>query len=218
MYKKDYILTMAEQLAQFLARVLFLRETRRLDVAMVEIEDFAGKVFGVSLEKLRTMTHEDLLTFCSHDGVLQLETATSLGRLLKETGDIERLEEKPALPPCEYYTRALVLLLSAYGDGTVALPLDALGTIDILIERIEGCAMPSSMLALLFPFFEGTTAYADAENVLFEMVELGVPNAVAAGMAFYDRLLLLDDDALAYGGLPRAEVEEGRRTLLSRSA
>ncbi len=218
MYKKDYILTMAEQLAQFLARVLFLRETRRLDVAMVEIEDFAGKVFGVSLEKLRTMPHDELLAFCSRDGVLQLETATSLGRLLKETGDIERLEEKPALPPCEYYTRALTLLLSAYGDGTVALPLDALDTIDILIERIDGCAMPPSMPALLFPFFEGVTAYADAENMLFEMVELGVPDAVAAGMAFYDRLLLLDDDALVYGGLPRAEVEEGRSALLSRVA
>jgi hypothetical protein len=119
-------------------------------------------------------------------------------------------------------------LLAAYGDGTQALPLDAVPTLELVIERSAACELPAQVQRLLAGFFEINGFYSDAEDCWFEVIgeaeatetesgETGMlAAAVADGIAFYHRLLDKTDDDLADGGLPRDEVHEGLAELQAR--
>ena len=56
-----------------------------------------------------------------------------------------------------------------------------------------------------------------AENALYEWLDQDAAAAAPEGLAFYDRLLKKTDPDLERGGLPRAEIEEGRNNLLNRA-
>ena len=58
--------------------------------------------------------------------------------------------------------------------------------------------------------------FADAEDVLFELVDAGHEEIIAAGIELYQRLLAKSDDELERGQLPREEVEDGLSQLRSR--
>lgn len=205
-------MTMIEELAQFLGRLLFLRETNRLTEAVVEIDDFCTRFLGHTGAELRAMSYDEMMAICSENGELEVNRAVALGAMMKELGDVAALEEKRE-DACNCHTRSLLLLLTAYGDGTIALPLEVPERIDLVIERVGGCDLPTALLAPLFRYFEQRGFYADAENLLFEMIEAGLADAVRDGIAFYERLLTKEDTDLANGDLPREEVEEGLEAL-----
>ncbi len=219
---------MVEQFAQFIARVVFLKETHRTDAAMVEVNDFCGKVFELGVDELRVLPLEALHAICVMEGEFVPDRAVMLGSLLKEVADLDRLNPGPLRDPCQCLTRSLYLLLAAYGDGTQALPLDAVSTLELVIERSAACELPTQVQRLLAGFFEINGFYSDAEDCWFEVIgeaeasetesgEAGMlAAAVADGIAFYHRLLDKTDDDLADGGLPRDEVHEGLAELQAR--
>ncbi|MBS1914117.1 MAG: hypothetical protein JST22_19170 [Bacteroidetes bacterium] len=217
MLKRDYILTMVEQLGYVLARVLFLKETRRFDVAEVEVQDFLGKIFGIGARALREATEEQLHELCVEEGEFQPHRAVALASLLKELGDIDSRRDDAQYEPCGSYERALLLLLDAYGDGTVALPLDAVDTLELMIERCAACGLDPSVQRRLLRHLELTGYYADAEDLLYEMLDAGTADRDGDAIPFYQRLLGRGDDDLLSGGLPREEVEEGMRSLRDRN-
>lgn len=216
MLKRDYILTMIEQFGYFLARIVFLKETQRYDTAQAEMNDFCGKLYGSGRDALLAMTDDELLELCADPDTREFvpDKAVALGALFKEFGDLERLQENTGPLPCACYARALFLLLEAYGDGTRALPLDAVDRLETAIQRSAGCSLPVNVRWKLMGFLEGSGFYADAEDLLYELIEDAAPNAVAEGVAFYTRLAEHDDADLIAGGLPRDEVLEGLGRLV----
>ncbi|MDB5036250.1 MAG: hypothetical protein JWQ98_3491 [Chlorobi bacterium] len=213
MLKRDYILSMVEHLAQFIARVVFLRETNRGDSAIAEIDEFYQKVFEHDARTIRTMPHQDVVALCVSDGLLDHQRSVALASVLKEEGDILALQGyMEGAGDC--YTRSLVLLLATYGAGTEALPLGTVQTLELVVDRALGHEMPAAVTLDLLHYFEGNGLYADAENLLYELIDDGTPGAAEEGVAFYQRLLRKDDQDLADGDLPRAEVEEGLAALL----
>ncbi|MEP7218676.1 MAG: DUF6483 family protein, partial [Bacteroidota bacterium] len=213
MLKRDYILSMVEHLAQFIARVVFLRETNRSDSAMAEIDEFYQKVFEHDAKTIRVMPHQDVVAICVADGVLDHQRSVALASILKEEGDILALKgDMEGAGNC--YTRSLALLLATYGTGTEALPLGTVQTLELVVDRALGNEMPAAVTLDLLHYFEGNGLYADAENLLYELIDAGIPGMTEEGTAFYRRMLEKDDQDLADGDLPRAEVEEGLATLL----
>jgi len=204
------MMTMIEELAQFLGRLIFLKETRRLDVAGAEIGEFCARLFERTPEQLRSASYEELIAFAREQGV---RTGVALGCILKEMGDIARLRENVE-DACGCYIRALTLMLDAYGMGDTALPLETPERIEILIDAVEGCELPPTPARLLAGYFEHEGFFADAEDLIFDMVHNGVPGAVDDGVAFYERLAGRDDADLQNGNLPREEVEEGMHELM----
>jgi hypothetical protein len=65
---------------------------------------------------------------------------------------------------------------------------------------------------------EALGRYADAEDVLFEAIDADPddPGPVDTAIAFCQRLLALDPEALAAGGLPLDEVKASLAELLRR--
>jgi hypothetical protein len=212
MIKRDYMMTMIEELAQFLGRLLFLKETKRYDIAAAEIDDFLARFLGSNAAALRALSHEELLATCVVDGSLDVNHAVALACMMKELGDLAAVADDAA-GSCGCYTRSLMLMLEAYGDGTRALPLEVPERIDLVIERVGECDIPSILLRPLFRYFEICGFYADAEDLLYELIESGAPGAREEGVAFYERLLARTDAELANGDLPRDEVEEGLRGI-----
>lgn len=220
MYKKDYILTMIEELALFLGRLIFLKETRRFDVAEAELHEFCVRLFERTPGELRAMPYDDLLAFAREGDVRR---CVALGSILKEMGDMARLQgNEEDASAC--YTWGLALLLDAYGTGDEALPLETAGRIEILIDNLTGLDLPPQVARQLMVYFERGGFYADAEDILFELIRGGdnaasdIPGTGAItldeGIAFYQRLLTKDDTDLENGNLPREEVEEGLRELM----
>jgi hypothetical protein len=89
-----------------------------------------------------------------------------------------------------------------------------------MINRLEEYRLPPDALQRLLPYYERAGRYADAEDVLYELLaetraqgEAAFRSAADAGDALYRRLLARTDAQLEAGGLPREEVEEGWRTL-----
>lgn len=210
MYRKDYILTMIEELAQFLGRLMFLKETARFEVALAEIEEFSTRLFGRKPAQFLDMTYEEVLAFGREGG---MQRTVALGSIMKELGDIARMQGH-ADRACACHTRALALLLDAYGTGDAALPLEVPERIEILIDSISVCELPTELARPLMAYSESLGFFSDAEDILADLVQAGVPGIIDEGIAFYQRLALRDDTDLLNGNLPRAEVEEGLQALM----
>ena len=213
--KRDYILTMVEQLAQFIARLVFLKETARSDQALGEINEFYKHFIELDAADIRALPHQKLIELCSDEAGLDVQRSTALASILKEEGDIFKLQGRDE-DAAAAHTRALALLLATYGDGDRALPLGTVEKLDLVIDRAIDLPMPGPYRMMLLHYLERSGLYADAEDVLFDLVESGEPGAVEEGLRFYDRLAALSDEDLRNGNLPREEVEEGRSALRSR--
>jgi hypothetical protein len=214
--KRDYILTMVEQLAQFIARLVFLKETARGEQALSEINEFYKHFVELDAADIRALSHEKVIELCTDEGGLDVQRSTALASILKEEGDIMKLQGRDEDATASH-TRALALLLATYGEGDRALPLGVVEKLDLVIDRAIDLPMPGPYRMMLLRYLEQSGLYADAENVLFDLIESGEPGAVQEGLGFYDRLAALSDEDLENGNLPREELEEGRAALGSRS-
>jgi hypothetical protein len=68
-------------------------------------------------------------------------------------------------------------------------------------------------------YHEQAGRFDRAEDALFELLRVSrnAPESADLGEGFYQRLLVLSDEALALGGLPRPEVEAGLAELRRRA-
>ena len=215
MYRKDYILTMIEELAQFLGRLIFLKETSRFEAALAEIDEVSGRLFERSIRQLDAMTPEEILTLSR--GWEDVRRSFALGSILKELGDIASLKGDEARAG-DLYGKGLGVLLDIYGTGQEALPLETVDKIETLLQLADGGTIPPIVARLLFLYQERGGFYADAEDLLFDLLQHDEPGMLDEGIAFYERLLTKDDTDLRDGNLPREEVEEGLSELRRKKA
>jgi len=214
MYKRDYILTLIEQYSRFVARLVFLRETARYDQAYSEIDHFLKEVFGLSLDDVLKMNDEAIVAHLSEQGGADIRGMVTLADILKEAGDLYARQEREG-HASRAYIRALELNLHAIGDGSYDHSFDLPAKVDALLCRMADDDIPAPIRRKLFPFLERQRRYADAEDLLFDLISSGDRSVIAEGLAFYDRLMKLGDEELERGNLPRDEVREGQKELES---
>lgn len=230
-----------QQLAITFARLL----SRHGDIGSVEalslrseIEALYPAFLGTSAALLRRLGTEDILGVLRSAGYVDGERAYLLGALFEAEAELVLAESSSQVDSdigsddaqaeaASLRLRALDLILEA--------GIEELGEVDIpeRVARLRAAVAtqrrPVASWERLHSYLAANGFHAQAEDALFAwstaLAEVG-PAADAeasrylaeVGASFYRALAELDDAALEAGGLPRAEVAEGRSAFEERMA
>jgi len=214
MLKRDYILNVIEQFGQAIAHIISSTNLSNYNQAQDQIQQTAQEFLGLSLASLENDSSLDLLS-AVRTGRLENDIANwvLLVDLLRVRGDLYRatLQEKAAVN----------LYLKALDSATEVAQKEEIfpyfqGPIHLVVERLANYVTPFPIAEKLFLCYELGGEYAQAEDLLFDLLETSgdAPAVIEMGLAFYDRLWKLSDFRLLQGGLSRTEVEESMGELL----
>jgi len=130
--------------------------------------------------------------------------------VLKEQGELFALQGKSAdaLLARQF---AAGIFIEALLKEECFVSADLVAKVEELIRLCSADPQPPALLRRLVPYFEVRGDFARAEDLLFEWLESGDPEAGVAGRVFYERLGAIPDASLEQGGLTRAEVDQGAR-------
>jgi hypothetical protein len=225
MIRRDYVLRQVQELAQAVARVIFLRTRRDYEAALGEVsralqqwqQSEENQSPSRTGETSNPLTPDDWIELCRRNEVVTGNLLVTVGNLIREQAlvlsDLGRTAEAS-----NAFLTALTLQLEAVLSGAAAVTRELVDGIDELIELTAEVSAPAGTLSRLASYLEQRRRLAQAEDALFEWMETGAPEAVAACRAFYGRLLNCSDEELAEGELPRTEVLEGLADLEARPA
>jgi hypothetical protein len=220
MIRRDFILRMIEEFAQALARIRSSKRGRHWREASAGLDAEFQRLVADGAQTVARLSETELLARLMQDGPTHLvrDRTFMLTTLLHEAGDVAAAENRPdESRAC--YLKALHLLLEVLARGEVFECPEFVPKVEMLEEALKGTSLPPRTLAMLMQHHERAGEFAKAENVLFAMLDAEPNNGVIVefGDAFYKRLMAQSDAALAEGGLPRAEIQEGLKELLQRA-
>jgi len=218
MMQKDYILRMIQQLSRVLIHVLHLREVKDYDGALTYIDDVFKQALGFSSDLINSVPDETLLAMLTSFDVLDIEKCFLVANLLKAEGDIY-VDQGDFDTSYYRYLRSLYLFFAIlFSDSSINDP-DIFVEIEGLLDKLEDYDLPVEIKSQLFQYYERTGRYSRAEDVLFELLEVGdeenepESNLVEQGIAFYERLLRKKDTELVAGNFSWEEAREGLAQL-----
>jgi Family of unknown function (DUF6483) len=110
MLQKDYILRVAEDVDRALAQIIYYQDMRDYQGALSAIDEVCKQAVGTDAAFIHAVSEETLLAMLTLLGVLDVEKALLMAKLLKVEGDIY---EKQGYPDAAYesYLISLNLLL-----------------------------------------------------------------------------------------------------------
>jgi hypothetical protein len=219
MFQRDYILRLVEQLAKTLGAVLTLKKSRRFDEAERVITEAARNLVGIDIETLLALSIDQIVTLFSPGGSLDTGKCLVVAELLYEEGEVNNLQGDERIAYISR-TRALALLLEVSGREDLARIPDAeayLRKIEALTRALATYAPVPAIQRRLIHHHERRGNFADAEDVLFDLIDAGHNEILVSGIKLYERLLAKSDEELERGKLPRSEVEEGLSQLRARA-
>ncbi len=211
MFERDYILRMFSMLGKALARIIFFRETKSYDAALLEIDNTGRSLLGLDTSTIERLPSAGLRNVLGTDPPLLQSRLYTAGVLLKEKAEILELKEED-VDSAPMYLKALRLMIEELPgiedvDGKKAVP-----NIDSLVERLDEYELPRELNRKLIDYFIQTGRFDKAEDLIFDAVE-EEPSFVDEAISIYDKLLLESDGVLDNGHLPRNEVEDALRDL-----
>lgn len=213
MVNKDYILRLAERFGRELAIILGLRKADKHEDALIYIDDLLLNTVGLTSSFINSVSDEVLLLSLSPLGTPNIEKCLWVATLLKTEGDV--YEEMGNSNESYYrYLKALTLFLEVQLHDA-AHAASFVPEIDDLLKKLSEYELPTNIGSKLFPYYELTGHYSQAEDILFELLDAqDAPRDMRAqGLAFYQRLHQKSDADLAAGNLSRVEIEEGEQQL-----
>lgn len=206
MLESDYILRMFSMLGRSLARILFFKETKSFDAALLEVDNTGLSLLGLNTDTLERLPTSGLKDILGSDPALLQSKLYTAGVLLKEKAEILDSMGKEG-ENAGMYMKSL-RLMTEHIKGVEELDgKRGIATVDAVINRLNEYELPSDLKRRLVEYFEYSGRYDKSEDLIFEMVE-DDPGFVPEGISFYERLLAKSDAELENGRLPRSEVED----------
>ena len=135
-----------------------------------------------------------------------------LAELLQYHGEIYALQSEPG-KSYNYYTKALSLFIEALLSNEKARVEDYTPAIDSLIDELDKYELSAHIKFKIFLYYERIGKFSNAEDLLFELIDMEEPGVIQEGISFYERLLGKTDEELVEGNLPRDEVEDSLSEL-----
>ncbi len=222
--ENDFLLRLIQELASVIHYALGLARDKKYDLARETLDQAAGDVLGLTLHSVTQLGAESVVSTLQlqERAAWQAKTAV-LAWLLKEDGDMFFAEKDEELGYGRLLTALHLLLALSAADWE---PGDDIPTVDELRHSLADFVLPAATYRHLIGHYERQGAYAAAEDVLYNWLEYretaaltgnnsDLSDPIAAGAAFYQRLLQKEDDALLSGNLPRAEIETGLAELIN---
>ena len=214
MWRRDYFMRMVEQLTQVLARVLKLSDSQEFEEATILIDQATRELIGLNMIGVMGVSDEDLINLLQRNTstITWAEKGAVLTALLDLNGDL-RLQQGQEELAVACYLKALHLRLATISEEVE--PVDDVPTVTFLLGKLADYILPTPTYLALLGYYEETGEYAEAEDVLYDWLDVkpNDPEVVEAGILLYERLLLQSDMALQAGNLPREEVEAGLTEL-----
>ncbi|MHB8522823.1 MAG: DUF6483 family protein [Limisphaerales bacterium] len=219
MIREDYILAWIKRYVRWLLEIAgFIRAEdyqgaiRRIDVALRHL-------LGLGPDSVIALSEGEILARLTMGEPTQFvqDKCLLLAALLKQLGIVCAAQQRNDKSR-DCFIQALHIMLGIRLNAPdLALPEYA-PTVAELVELLRPYALPPRTYGALMIFHEQTGKFAKAEDALFALLEAtpDTPEAIDIGVAFYQRLQTLPDDALVAGGLPRVEVEAGLAELVAR--
>lgn len=225
MYRDDYILRMIRRLGQVIAYIAGLRRQGQYPLALAACDEAMRNALGVGSEALTARSEREILAlirFADRDGSWR-ELAAYVAAIFHAEAAIYEAQGDQELVPARALLALQLLIecqLAGAGSQDEAPPPlpEYAPPREHLLELLADYTLPERTRAALFQLYEAEGAFDRAEDQLFELLAAAPADDTlhAAGVAFYERLLALDDATLGAGGLPRAEAEAGLAELQAR--
>lgn len=212
MFERDYIMRQIEQLASVLVRIFKLKDGRHFEEAEIEISKTGKLLLGFELELLRDMSPASIIELFKRNDNVSSGKYIIAAELFKEQGEIDELQEKPG-ESYTAYLKATILFLEGIIESKEYHTKGYFDKVFFLLKKIKPDVLSVTSKSKLFKFYQLTNKYAEAENVLYNLIDLRKPGIVEEGIAFYTNLLAKSEDELNEGELPKEEVEEGLQKL-----
>ena len=219
MVKDDWLMQLIRQSIRALHHVLGMIETDNLDGAEDSIAETAKEYTGLTWDQVESLPPEDLTAYLGRNEQAGVGQMILIADLLRASGIIAQKDENENRAYAQFLKALDIRLELAIGHNLSNAHLDS--NVDELVDVFLGdYVLPTSTTLQLFTYFEKTTQYDKAENILYELLEDHITDGdmVADGLAFYERLLQQTDTVLATGNLTRAEVEEGFNELWAKTS
>lgn len=218
MFQKDWLTRQLDMLATLSAHILALRRNGDNTAAQAVLDEACREVFGLEPALLALTPAEFLIDKTRSGNRIDGHRALLLATLLREQAAAgEWAADSPAAERAQQalLQRSLAVFLACAEDGT--LPPEHAQVYDIrqTLAVMDDEWLSPELKYRLFHFLEDSGRYAEAEDMLFDLIESSAaPEAlIAEGIAFYEWLLEQDDADLAAGNLPRDEVTESLARL-----
>jgi tetratricopeptide (TPR) repeat protein len=208
-FERDYLMRLIAQTTKAFGAIMGLREQNKQEQAMSLIDEFLARELRLRTRFVMGLSDKDLLAMLSVGGVPNTDSVAILAAFLQEEAellsDLGRTSE--AVPRLEKALR-LNLWLLRENDGFDGWDVSARA--GRLLELLAPYQCSPETIRAMWLWREHTGAYAEAENLLYELQEHG-EIGLSEGLSFYERLASLTDGALEAGNLPREELDEGSR-------
>jgi hypothetical protein len=213
---QDYILRQIQLAGQAWARIVRLIRKREFEAARMVLDQAYQQLVGLPSEAAVERDPNDLIARLrfGEEPAAGRDKCLALATLLRASGDLATAQSDSEGAADAFHKALLVLLDTVLREPGLALP-DNVPTIESLAAELSEHALPAATQQQLLLYYEQAGAYANAEDMLWAMLQDGAGDCalVGVGRAMYARLQQLSDAALVAGNLPRAEVDGGLADL-----
>lgn len=194
-------------MTQMIAKVFSLKQERKHTEALWELDELFKRQFRLNSELLRSLSAADIEQLFRNHGYLEADKLQTATRLLEEEAslllELEREEEAIML-----YIKVFQLYLKSALQGADLKLIGLEERIGMVKEQLKAYALPETAQRDYYAYAEQQGMYAEAENMLYQLLDNGYMEYDEA-ISFYERLLQKLPEDLARGGLPLEEVHEG---------
>jgi hypothetical protein len=208
-FERDYLMRLLTQAGLVLGKAMGLRQEQKQKEALDLIDEFLGRELRLRSRLAMGLSDEDLLSMLSVTGAPNAESVAVVAAFLQEEAelltDLGQIEESvPRL------AKALRLNLYMLRQGMDIEGWAIHERVDYLLSALSQYQLDIDTKRAVWQWHEANGRFTDSEDLLYKLHEEGGVSPIE-GEAFYDRLSAYGDSVLESGGLPRSEMEEGRR-------
>ena len=214
MLTKDYLMRMIDTLVKALAKLIFLKDAKDYNAALAELNNITKEFFGLDLNFIDNISDKQLFDLIGKNELLLPGNCYVFGVLMKEEGELFEIQGSKNRA-INLYERSFSLFIEGLKNSPTIIEPDHLNKINLLILKLNEFEITIDTEEKLFFFYEFTGNYANAEDVIYNLIEYD-DTYIDKGVQFCERLLDKSDEELIGGNLPREEVEESLTSLRER--
>lgn len=214
MQKRDHLVEIIKQFKKSMGIIDLLIEDNLYDEALENIDKSLKSIFRLNVNFFNSLSEEDILELIKDSGVLDADKCIILAELLKEEGFA--FDKKADINNSLYIlTKALNLLLQSFLINPNAELNIYYNDIKLIYNYIKSYEISDEIKNNLFEYFQQMGCYADAEDILFDLLESSANDSkiIQKGLKFYSTLKHKETQNLIEGGLPLDEVLDGIENL-----